>query len=267
MKKLSAMAVVILLLIGVMGTASVQASSITLSDGNSTAKIDPSSDAGMYSWKVDGNDVMYQQWFWYRVGTGGQQAINSIGTASVSQLGPRYVEIAYSNDSYKVDVTYVLTGGSLKSGTSDVAETIRITNLSSRTLDFHFFQYSDFDLMSPFHDSASFNNVNAITQKNQVLTVAETVVTPGPNHWSIKYVPALLEQLNGTENLTLSDTNETTVGDIAWAFEWDLSIDKGGTFIISKDKRIAGVPEPGILLLLGSGLIGALALRKKIAKN
>lgn len=268
MKKFRMMAAIMLLLAGVVGAASVQASVITLTDGNSTAKIDPSSQAGMYSWKIDGNDIMNQQWFWVRTGdTGGEQSLDSIGTPTVTQYSPGIVQIEYTSRTYKVDVIYSLAGGGLKSGTADIGEQIRITNLTSSPLDLHFFQYSDFDLMGQNKDSATLNNANTIRQKNDVLTVAETVATPGPNHYSIKYFRHLLDQLSDGNPTTLSDTNDTQVGDITWAFEWDVTIEGNGTFLISKDKRVTGVPEPGILLLLGSGLIGALAIRKKFRKD
>ena len=263
MKKISLTTAIVFLFTAVMGVAFVQASAITLSNQNSTAQIDPSSQAGMYSWTVGGNDILYQQWFWYRVGqTGGQQSIDAIGAPAVTQYSPGSAQIEYVSGSFKIDITYSLMGGTLNSGTADMGELIRITNLTSSPLAFHFFEYSDFDLMGPNSDSAALTNANTITQKNQVLSVAETVVTPAPNHWEIAYHPALLEQLNGGAT-SLTDTNNTTIGDITWGFEWDVTIAPGSSFLISKDKLVSGVPEPGILILLGCGLIGALAVRRK----
>lgn len=271
MKKFRVMAAVIILLAGVMCAAAAQASVITLSDQNSTAQIDPSSQAGMYSWSVNGNDILYQQWFWYRIGaTGGQQSIDTISAPVVTQYSPGLAQVAYTSQSLSVNVTYSLNGGGLNSGSADMGEQIRIVNLSSSAITLHFFEYSDFDLMGPSNDSAALTNANTITQKNQLLSVAETVVTPAPARWQISYYPVLLSQLNGG-TYTLSNANNTTVGDISWAFEWDVTLGAFGTptdgFLISKDKQVTGIPEPGILLLLGSGLIGFLATRKRFGKN
>ena len=257
-------AVITLILTGLIGAADVRASVITLTDQNSTAQIDPSSQAGMYSWTVNGNDILYQQWFWYRIGAaGGQQSIDTIGAPTVTQYSPGVAQIQYVSASLKIDITYSLEGGSLNSGAADMGEQIRITNLTSNPLDFHFFEYSDFDLMGPSNDSATLTNANTITQKNQVLAVAETVVTPAPNHWEIAYHPVLLDQLNGGAT-TLTDSNTTAVGDITWGLEWDMTIAPNSTFLISKDKQVSGVPEPGVLLLLGSGLAGALGIRRAL---
>jgi hypothetical protein len=268
MKKFRMIAAVIVLLIGVVGAASVQASVVTIADGNSSAQIDTGSQAGMYNWTIDGNNVLFQQWFWYRVGpTGLQQAISDIGPAAVSQLDPTGVKLTYTASDFAITVNYGMLGGALKSGTADISESIRITNLSRSNLEFHFFQYSDFDLNPRGQNSAVLTSPTLITQKNPYITVSETSAIPAPNHYQISYYDDLLQKLVNVSGYTLSDTNDTTVGDITWAFEWDLILSPGGSFIISKDKHVSGVPEPGILVLLGSGLIGALVVRKKFGKN
>jgi hypothetical protein len=57
---------------------------------------------------------------------------------------------------------------------------------------------------------------------------------------------------------TLSDTPATGVvlgpGDLAWAYQWDFVVPVGGTFQISKDKHLSGIPEPAAALLLSMGL-------------
>src|SRR5215471_5719398 len=56
----------------------------TLTDNNSVAQIDPNGQAGMFSWTVDGVQNLFQQWFWYRVGTNGPE--NSIDTISAPAI-------------------------------------------------------------------------------------------------------------------------------------------------------------------------------------
>ena len=56
---------------------SARAQIVTLADLNSTAQINSSSQSGMFNWYVDGVNQLYQQWFWYGIGTGtGQSSID-----------------------------------------------------------------------------------------------------------------------------------------------------------------------------------------------
>src|SRR5690349_15691734 len=62
------------------GTASLgEAAPVTLSDQNTLVEIDPNSQAGQYTWRVDGTDNLFQRWFWYRIGNfGPEQSIDTI---------------------------------------------------------------------------------------------------------------------------------------------------------------------------------------------
>jgi len=269
MKKYRVLAALLLLLTGVVSAVSVHASSYTLTDGNSTARIDPFSQAGVYSWVVDGKQVMWQQWFWYRIGgTGGETSLDAIGPPTVTQVGLGSVQMEYTASNFKVDITYDLWGGAAKSGASVLEDNLTITNLTSNPLQIHLFQYSDLDLTKGIQkDSAVLSSPGFVTQSGQAV-VSNSVGFPGPNHWQISYYdtfPNLLDKLNDGSPTTLTDSNGTVInGDISWAFEWDMNVaGLGHSGIVNS----TGVPEPGILLLLGSGLIGALAIRKKLGKR
>jgi hypothetical protein len=148
-----------------------------------------------------------------------------------------------------------LNGGAAGSGASDLAEQISITNTTDGPLDFHFFQYADFDLGAA--DTAVFTNLNAVQQSNGVSHLTETVVTPVPAHREIAFFPVTLNMLNDGAPTTLSDTPPigTVFGpdDVTWAYQWDFVIPQGGTVQISKDKNINTnvVPEPTLVSLLG----------------
>ena len=64
--------------------AIISQAQVTLTDGNSVALLDPTSQAGMYYWAVQNTPNTYQnqlnqQWFWYRVGTSDpERSINTI---------------------------------------------------------------------------------------------------------------------------------------------------------------------------------------------
>ena len=253
-----------------------EAQVVVLHDNNSIASIDTGSAAGMYNWSVGGQNALAQQWFWFRVGANAEAPINTIGAPTITTPDARTLYTTYYNGSYGVRVDYMLTGFSPSSGRSDIAETITIFNTTAAPLDFHFFQYSDFNLGGPLGDqvaisansnplSPSFGLYNTATQVDPFAGLTETVITPGANHGEVAAFGVTLNKLNNGVADTLSDVNgPTPPGDVTWAFEWDLIIPAGGSVGISKDKslQLVLVPEPSTLALAGIGVIG-LVLRRK----
>ncbi len=239
-----------------------------LTSGNSTVSIDSGTQTGMNSWIVDGQNQLNQQWFWYRVGSSGPEAsIDTISAPVVNLLSPSVMTASYMNSQFKVSVLYSLVGGAVGSGVSDVTEQISIQNLSGASLNFHFFQYADFNLGgSPNNDSASATKAgkgyNSIDQRDGFCYVSEnvdTVVSQSANEAQVATDNSLLMSLNNTTPTTLNN-NTSGSGNIKWALEWDKTIAAGGTMIISKDMNIAGVipvnvPEPSVLSIFGVAVI------------
>jgi hypothetical protein len=248
---------------------------VTLVDGNSTALIDASSQAGMHYWSVDGINQLYQQWFWYGIGTGtAQQSIDQIGAPTIVTPNAFTAYISYANAQVAAQVNYVLTGGVLGSGSAQLNESIHFQNVSASAITLRFYQYSDFDLMAnPGGDTLQLaRNLSGkfyeAIQTKGGLTMSETDITggglpPGANHGEASLYPDLLNRLNGASQITLLDnTGVVGPGDTAWAFEWDVTLAAGASLDISKNKQISGVPEPGVISLLGLGFL-ALAWRKR----
>jgi hypothetical protein len=254
------------------GTATL-AADVVLTDGNATATFDLNSSAGMKDWHVDGVDHMFQQWFWYRIGdAGGESSIDTLGLdigwstdtdgdGQHEHLFARYVDQA---GKFKIEIDFSLTGGTAGSGTSDLAESISIINTSAtETLNFHFFQYCDFDLNDTLVDErVEITGGNTATQENLGYTVAETVETPLASHYEVGIYSSTLNSLTDSNPTTLGDVaGPLTNEDLTWAFQWDYTLPPNGTFIISKDKLI--VPEPATLcLLVGGGTVLMLRRRK-----
>jgi hypothetical protein len=246
------------------------ATDITLTDQNSVVTIDPTSQAGVYSWTVNyptnSFNQLYQQWFWYRVGsTGPESPLNNLGTLTVSQPIENLVLLTYTGSAFTVKLTYLLTGSAVGSNSSDLAETIRIHNNGTTPLDLHFFQYTDFDLNGPENDIVTFTSTDKVRQTDGIYAISETVITPEPSHHEGDYYSVTLNKLNDGNPTTLSDNPAIGTplgpGDMTWAYEWDFTL--GTTdFIISKDKHLV-VPIPPAALLLGSGLLGLVGIRLK----
>lgn len=239
---------------------------VELTNGNSTARVYPSSPDrwGMSSWVIDGVDHLNRQWFWFRVGsTGADQAIDSLPVAW-TQSAANTLDATYTGNGFTIAIQYTLTGGQPGSGTADIAETIAIHNTGGTALDFHFFQYSDFNLNgTPGGDVVEIGKLKNLldaTQTEGLLALSETsALAVAPSRYQAGFSSDLLALLADGLPTTLNNTASAGPGDVAWVFEWDQSIGAGRSLLISKDKLIVAVPEPTTLAFLGLGGIGWLA--------
>ncbi len=264
------------------GSFQTQAQVIPLTHNNSTATIDvtPSSgnNGGMTSWVVDGVNQLRQQWFWFRVGSSGPEApISSIGTVSTSLVGTRGLYTTYANNQFSVEIDYLLTGFSLGSHNSDISESITIANTSASPLEFHFFQYSNFQLAGGALNNSVTLGKNlrglfneASLSKNNNSSVSETVLTPGANHGEAALDPFTFDRLTDGNPTTLNDNmGPTALGDATWAFQWDFMIPAGSSVGISKDKYLhwEPIPEPSTAAILSIGLVAYLAQRRRSSRK
>ena len=241
--------------------------SIVLSDQNTTAVFDLDAPTGLSSWTIDGTEQLGRQWFWYRVGgCGGEASLDSL-TLDASRTGDMTGDgiddalyAKYLGAGFTVELTYILAGGGSDTHTADLLEMIRITNTGPDALDFHFFQYADFNLGGDgASDSVQISGSNAAVQTDGTLMLAETVVGPTPSAYDVGLAADLLLDLTDTCPSLLDNTAQAT-GDVAWAFQWDAPIAPGDVLIISKDKNV--VPEPATLALVALGGL-ALAMRRR----
>jgi hypothetical protein len=254
-----------------------RATVITLENFNAVAQFatestDAPADKGLFSWQVDGVDHINRQWFWYRVGDGAERPIDALTQIQAVTLdvdgtpGDDALLLRYRNaeQTFDLSVRYTLTGGAANSGSSSLEEVIRVVNLSNAPLDFHLFQYVDFDLGGTPDDDVvllSGTPVNTALQTDPLSEISETVVTPPPTRFEVNEYHAL----GGLEERLADDLPTTlanTLGplsnvDATWAFQWDFRVAPQGSYLISKNKSLRAtvtVPEPASLAL------GAIAL-------
>jgi len=248
--------VVVFVAAALLATQQSRAALLTLIDDNSSADFDTSAPPNNYNWFVDNTDILAQQAFWYRIGPAGPEfsvhtlPIGVQGTTDANFDGnPDTLFVRYNGAGFRIETRYTLDGGTPGSGNSDMGEQISIINLTAAPLDFHFFQYADFDLSAA--DTVLFTNANTVDQAGGGLRLSETVVTPPPSHHEAQFFPVTVGKLNDALPTTLIDNGGNGAGDVTWAFQWDFIVPPSGSFQISKDKNIIRVPEPGMLSLIG----------------
>ena len=263
------------------GTSASQASVLTLTDANSTAKFESlggqANPVGQFSWNIDGYNALARQWFWYRIGsTGPEQSIDALdANPTVTQPLPNYGTLTYQGATLTAQVSYLLSGGQADSGQSTLNELIVLTNTSSTTMPLHFFQYVDINLFdSPASgDTLSILNGTTAVQTNPTSSVSETVTTPAPTSYMVGLTPTVLNLLTDGSPTTLGHVGGAATGDVSWAFGWDFNLAPGATAFISKVKNIdlrsptGDVPEPATLGLLAAGLLVLVGDRRKAGQR
>jgi hypothetical protein len=239
----------------------VRADVIALEDANSSLRIDPTTDAGVFGWQVGGVEQLSRQWYFVRVGDA-QVPLNALvltGSSVIDSNGNGLGDSAwlrYTGMGVSIELRYLLTGGEDAWG-SALGEAIKITNVSGTTVSLSLFQYNDFDL----GNSSASQHVEIMGGATAVQTgglyALESAATPAPAAYEAGDAELLWAKLSAGES---PNGNALHTGNAAWAFQWDFTLNKNQNALISQNKLL--VPEPATACLLLAGA-GAMALRRR----
>ncbi len=253
---------------------SANAQDITIANKNSSLGVNTNVGGGIINWNVDGVDYLKSQWFYYRVGSGGPespiQSISSptIGITSLSSFAR--LNMTNANASYSVITSLRLTGNTAGSGRSQLNEDITVANLSGSPLDFHFFQYSDFDLFGTasgqsvqFLQNSANNQYYKAVQTDGTRTVTETINSTivSIGHFEAGFYNATISSLTDGASTTLNDVTSAGIGDVTFAYQWDVTLAPGTSFQLSKLIEI--VPEPSAMAILAMAGISVAVYRRR----
>jgi len=249
--------------------------SVLLKDGNSSVTLNT---AAVTNWTIGTTNQLDQESFWYRIGSsGGQSPISALTPVVQNNTGLSDVaEFTYGSTSgFQVVVKYSLVGGSTGSQSSDLSESVEVSNDGMSSQTFHLFEYTNFNLgSSTTGQTVTITGGNTATDIGEELE-AQTVVSPKPSEYEASNTaasPDLLSKIsNASKAYTLKDVGSAASGDGEWAFEWDINIGCKSSYVICIDKDIyyvgpaAPVPEPaGGAIALGLG--GLFMIRRRRAR-
>ena len=244
-----------------------QAATVTLTDGAALARIDTGSSAGMYEWSINGINQLNNQWFWFRNGSAGPQySIESgaISTTATYVPGGNHLNVLYNHGAFGIEVDYTLSDTG--PGQSRIDESIRLHNYSGGTLNFYFFQYSDFNLGTAAGDTLVMDAQNALQQEGSI-AIAEGILDPNATRFEANTVGgagSTLSRLMNDSGVALNNVDNAS-GDVTWAYEWNFLIGAGQTQDILKNKglTITLIPEPSSMAILATGLAAWALVRRR----
>jgi len=212
---------------------------------------------GLYSLKVDGAERMWQQWFWYRLGPDGfESALDTLTKTSASKPTATSLSLTYTLASqFDITILYELTPYSLGLGKANIKKTVTIKNISSTELDYHLFEYADFDLTDL---ATQDDNVEIVKNRfyqngtqsdgSGVTLVHESSLAP--NQYDLDsaqaYIsPELKDDTTTNFGLSVLETPYRYGDDMQFGSQWDLKIPVGQslTFTIT-DNIYPTLPVP-----------------------
>lgn len=254
-------------LLGILLAAPViqsQAQTYSLSTGGTSLQINAGgSNAGLSDWMAGGVNQLAQQWFYYSVGDGAVNSIDTINTWSLLSQSGTSLSGTYSDSTLSVTTTYALASAGL---TTQVA----VQNLSGSTEAFNFYQYSDFGIggvsagQDVYFPSSGFPyTVYQYNPNNAGIGYLEGSIDVGLGT-TVKEVAGTYNGTDGSDQFGLENGHTAPTftgspgtllagpGSVDFAYEFTATLAPNSSITFSE---IQAVPEPSSLVLLSFGML------------
>jgi hypothetical protein len=260
-----------------------KALTFTVSQNFNSLSYDDENDFGLTNWQVDGNNLLNQSGWFYRIGN--SDPVNSIGTLTASNFtnNGSLATITYSDSSnFAIDLVFSLTNSG---ATLNQSGTVR--NISGSALDFYLYSYNQLNTSSGNSgDSVTIDGSNFTATQSGDLTEITTTINQTINgtNTSLNSLDAeadIIDNNNDTlfdnllfgtgelnNNLTASSNDDP----ISFAYEWNYNLDSNESFqvITTTTNNTAAVPlefSPSLGLIGISIGVASYHLRKRQSKN
>jgi len=264
-----------------------EAQTYDLSARNTSLDIDVAGGTpGLSDWTVNGVNQLDQQWFYYSVGGGDVNSIDTIGTFSTQYENfgnSPFLNQTYSNSTVFVTTDYTLQSQPSGSGQAKLSTLIGIQNESQTTQTFNFYIYSDFWLGGnsgnqnfQFSPTAPYEALQTSLNGGGPLVATITGISGGMGD-SVEEVAGIYDGtqfglINGDAAPSFTDSPLIAgAGNVDFAYEVSATLTPG-TAISFTDLEVVPEPSSGALILSGMFVFGLyygrkLAFFKKFVKK
>jgi len=243
-----------------------QAQTYTLSARNTSININVDGSApALTNWQVNGVNQLHQQWFYYSVGSGPVNSIDTIGTFSSQYQNfgnSPFLNQAFSNSTVFVTTDYTLQSQPVGAPTAKLSTLIGLQNLSGTTQTFHFYIYSDFWLNSIIGNQnvqlSALQPYQATQTGNGGQLIATITGISGGTADSVEEIAGIsdglqfgLENGNPAPNFS-GGSHSAGPGNVDFAYEVDATLASGTAISFNE---LESVPEPSTMALIFSGML------------
>jgi hypothetical protein len=243
-----------------------QAQNYTLAARNSSLQVNIGTGGGLSDWTINGVNQLEQQWFYYSVGSGAVNSIDTIApwsTPIVTTGNTSSLTETYANSTLSLTTGYTLQSQQTGSLLSKLGIAVTLVNLSSTSQTFHLFQYSDFWLGGvsggqnvQFVGTASPYTVNQTSTSGGSLT-GQIIATAAGAPAQVEEVAGIFDGnqfglANGNAAPIFNDTVLSAgPGNVTYGYEINATLAAGSSLIVSE---VQSVPEPSSLALITLGM-------------